>query len=65
MFDSVYETQRSTERGQQRREMDRRACREGLWLAVYAAELAGWSDLSDPILNLITEVDRRRAVTPV
>ena len=38
-----------------------KACRSALWLALLQAQHLGWMDLSDALLEMLRDVDRRRA----
>ena len=37
------------------------ACRSALWLALLHAQQLGWTDVSDALLEMLQDVDRRRA----
>jgi hypothetical protein len=42
-----------------RRDMDAHACKTSIWLAMYCAQLAGWSDLEGELFDLAFRVDCR------
>ena len=60
MFHHTYERAREQEKAELRRDMDQRACRQSLWLALYTSELSGWTDVTAAIFEVIATVEARR-----
>jgi hypothetical protein len=60
-FEAMYDERRDLERADLRRDMDGKACRDSLWLALYTSQLCEWPDVTDSIFDVITDVDARRS----